>query len=192
MDLRDALLSALARELLVRPYSLKKSRNWRTAIISRRPTPDPWQKIFTGGSDDHGGQFRGRRLHGNAEGPDSRRISPALFARRMRAAQGEGGTPLALSHGFYNTVSCFIQDRFTERLGPTGPLLETMFSRFMEGRDPTEFTLREKADLHRSRRDVGKNLRTGEAAERFALERTLETFLPAEGQSATGQGNERA
>jgi glycosyltransferase involved in cell wall biosynthesis len=50
-----------------------------------------------------------------------------------------------LSHGFYNTISCFIQDRFTERLGPTAPLLETMFSRFMEGRDPTEFTLREKA-----------------------------------------------
>ena len=71
------------------------------------------------------------------------------FLQHVRAGKctphGEGGTPLALSHGFYNTVSCFIQDRFTEYLGPSAPLLETMFSRFMEGRDPTEFTLREKA-----------------------------------------------
>ncbi|MBA2433347.1 MAG: glycosyltransferase family 1 protein, partial [Chthoniobacterales bacterium] len=60
---------------------------------------------------------------------------------------GEGGTPLALSHGFYNTLSQFIQDRFHERLGPTAPLVETMFSRFMEGQDPTEFSLREKANF---------------------------------------------
>ncbi len=53
--------------------------------------------------------------------------------------------PLALSHGFYNTLSRFIQDRFTEKLGPSASLVEKMFSRFMEGRDPTEFTLGEKA-----------------------------------------------
>ncbi|PYK70918.1 MAG: histidinol-phosphatase [Verrucomicrobia bacterium] len=59
--------------------------------------------------------------------------------------EGRAGTPLALSHGFYNTVSCFIQGRFHEKLGPSAALLEQMFSRFMEGRDPTQFTLREKA-----------------------------------------------
>ena len=61
--------------------------------------------------------------------------------------RGQGGTPLILSHGFYNTVACFIQDRFNEKLGPGGALLEKMFSRFMEGRDPTEFTLKEKTDF---------------------------------------------
>ena len=50
-----------------------------------------------------------------------------------------------MSHGFYNTFSGFIQDRFHEKLGPGGALLEQVFSRFMEGRDPTQFTLREKA-----------------------------------------------
>ena len=50
-----------------------------------------------------------------------------------------------LSHGFYNTLSRFIQDRFTEKLGPSAGLVEKMFSRFMEGLDPTEFTLKEKA-----------------------------------------------
>ena len=67
-------------------------------------------------------------------------IRAGSCARKARA-----GTPLALSHGFYNTLSCFIQDRFHEHLGPSAPLVEAMFSRFMEGRDPTEFTLREKA-----------------------------------------------
>jgi glycosyltransferase involved in cell wall biosynthesis len=60
-------------------------------------------------------------------------------------ANGSGGSPLVLSHGFYNTLSSFIQDRFHEKLGPSGVLLEQMFSRFMEGRDPTQFTIREKA-----------------------------------------------
>ena len=67
------------------------------------------------------------------------------FAPAIAPSHGQGGTPLLLSHGFYNTLSCFIQDRFTENLGPAAPLLRQMFSRFMEGQDPTEFTLREKA-----------------------------------------------
>src|SRR5947207_3574960 len=141
--LRDALLSVLTRELLsgLSPRKIEELAN-RHGL---QPThPEPWRKIFTGGSDDHGGQFVAAA---HTETPKAR--TAAEFLQCVRGgeceARGEGGTPLVLSHGFYNTVSCFIQDRFTERLGPTGPLLETMFSRFMEGRDPTEFTLREKA-----------------------------------------------
>ena len=141
--LRDALLSRLARELLtgLTPAKIEEFAN-RHGL---GPThAEPWKKIFTGGSDDHGGQFVAGVF---TETPKAR--TPVDFLAHVVNGDckphGEGGTPLALSHGFYNTVSRFIQDRFTERLGPTGPLLETMFSRFMEGRDPTEFTLREKA-----------------------------------------------
>ena len=141
--LRDALLSVLARQLLsdLTPAKIEELANRHNL----QPThPEPWKKIFTGGSDDHGGRFV---ASAHTEAPRAR--SAAEFLQHIRegncTTRGEGGTPLALSHGFYNTVSRFIQDRFTERLGPTGPLLETMFSRFMEGRDPTEFTLREKA-----------------------------------------------
>jgi glycosyltransferase involved in cell wall biosynthesis len=141
--LRDALLSVLARELLsgLTPQKLDELSNRHNL----QPThPEPWKKIFTAGSDDHGGQFV---AGAHTETPRAR--TPTEFLQHVRSGEctprGEGGTPLALSHGFYNTVSCFIQDRFMERLGPSAPLLETMFSRFMEGRDPTEFTLREKA-----------------------------------------------
>jgi glycosyltransferase involved in cell wall biosynthesis len=141
--LRDALLSVLARDLLsgLTPAKIEELANRHDL----QPThAEPWKKIFTGGSDDHGGQFV---AGAHTETPRARTAKEFLDHVRNGncTPRGDGGTPLALSHGFYNTVACFIQDRFTERLGPTAPLLETMFSRFMEGRDPTEFTLREKA-----------------------------------------------
>ena len=141
--LRDRLLSDLGRELLS-GLTPQKIEEWANRHHLQPTHSEPWRKIFTGGSDDHGGQFVAGAF---TETP--RAGTAAEFLEHVRhgecEARGEGGTPLALSHGFYNTVSCFIRDRFTENLGPTAPLLETMFSRFMEGRDPTEFTLKEKA-----------------------------------------------
>src|SRR5205085_8409368 len=105
---------------------------------------EPWKKILIGGSDDHGGKFMASAY---TETPKAK--TPADFLAHVMAgrcaAKGQGGTPLALSHGFYNTFSGFIQERFHEKLGPGGALLEQVFSRFMEGRDPTQFSLREKA-----------------------------------------------
>jgi glycosyltransferase involved in cell wall biosynthesis len=141
--LRDRLLSDLGRELLS-GLTPEKIEAWSNEHHLAPTHPEPWRKIFTGGSDDHGGQFVAGAF---TETPKARTAS--AFLEHVREgnceAHGEGGTPLALSHGFYNTVSCFIRDRFTENLGPTAPLLETMFSRFMEGRDPTVFSLKEKA-----------------------------------------------
>src|SRR5438067_12541049 len=54
--LRDALLSVLARELLsgLTPQKIEE-------LANRHDLPpthvEPWRKIVTGGSDDHGGQF---------------------------------------------------------------------------------------------------------------------------------------
>jgi glycosyltransferase involved in cell wall biosynthesis len=141
--LRDALLSDLARHICTQltPEKIK-------AFAERhelKPThPEAWKKVMVGGSDDHGGLFVGSAC---TETPAA--STPNEFLEHLRAgrcqARGQGGTPLALSHGFYNTLSCFIQDRFNAKLGPTAGLVEKMFSRFMEGRDPTEFSLKEKA-----------------------------------------------
>ncbi|MFN2508487.1 MAG: glycosyltransferase [Chthoniobacterales bacterium] len=155
--LRDALLSQLARELLSGLTREKIDELANRHNIA--PThPEPWRKILTGGSDDHGGKFLASAF---TETPRAK--SAAEFLKDVRAgnctAHGEGGTPLALSHGFYNTLSCFIQDRFNDRLGPAAPLVETMFSRFMEGRDPTQFTLREKANF------IAQGVRSGKIFE---------------------------
>src|SRR6266487_2082948 len=141
--LRDALLSDLAQTLFgeLTPDKIDMLSNRHNLAPTHA---EPWKKILIAGSDDHGGQFLASAY---TETPHAE--SAAKFLAHIRngncSARGQGGTPLALSHGFYNTVACFIQGRFHEKLGPSAPLIEQMFSRFMEGRDPTEFTLKEKA-----------------------------------------------
>src|SRR6266849_9022315 len=141
--LRDALLSELAQQLFtsLTPEKIEKFVEQHNLEPTHR---EPWKKILVGGSDDHGGKFV---ASGFTETPSA--DSPEKFLAHVRTgnceARGDGGTPLALSHGFYNTVACFIQDHFHEKLGPSAALIEQIFSRFMEGRDPTEFTLAEKA-----------------------------------------------
>jgi glycosyltransferase involved in cell wall biosynthesis len=108
--------------------------------------PEPWKKTLVGGSDDHGGQFVAS-VFTETPAADSAERFLELLRNGDCTPCGQGGTPLILSHGFYNTVACFIQDRFHEKLGPGAALLEKMFSRFMEGRAPTEFTLKEKTEF---------------------------------------------
>src|SRR5438034_5370134 len=143
--LRDALLSDLAQTLFgqLTPQKIDALANRHNLAPTHA---EPWKKIFIGGSDDHGGQFAASAF---TETPSADSADKFLeFIRNGDCTvQGHGGTPLILSHGFYNTVGCFIQDRFHEKLGPGAALLEKMFSRFMEGRAPTEFTLREKMEF---------------------------------------------
>jgi glycosyltransferase involved in cell wall biosynthesis len=143
--LRDALLSELAQNLF---GNLTREKIDKFADCHNlAPThPEPWRKIFTGGSDDHGGKFIASAWTETPPADSAERFLKHVCAGNC-SVQGNGGTPLALSHGFYNTVSCFIQDRFHEKLGPSAIVLEQMFSRFMEGRDPTELTLTEKGRI---------------------------------------------
>ena len=140
--LRDALLSDLSRHIFshLTPAKVDEFANRHNLAPTH---PEPWKKILVGGSDDHGGMFVASAF---TESPAA--STSQQFLNHVRAgsctAHGTGGTPLALSHGFYNTLATFIQDRFTTKLGPSAGLVEKMFSRFMEGRDPTEFTLQEK------------------------------------------------
>jgi len=143
--LRDALLSELTQELFtsLTPEKIEKFAERHDLQPTHR---EAWKKTLVGGSDDHGGKFIASAF---TETPAA--DSAEKFLAHLRAgdceAHGEGGTPLALSHGFYNTVALFVQDHFHEKLGPSAALIEQMFSRFMEGRDPTEFTLAEKASF---------------------------------------------
>jgi glycosyltransferase involved in cell wall biosynthesis len=143
--LRDALLSDLA-ETLFKQLTPEKIDEFANRHNLAPTHPETWKKIFVGGSDDHGGQFAASAF---TETPSADSVEKFLeFIRNGDCtARGQGGTPLILSHGFYNTVGCFIQDRFHEKLGPGAALVEKMFSRFMEGRAPTEFTLKEKMDF---------------------------------------------
>src|SRR5215475_5567652 len=143
--LRDALLRELAKDLFdsLTPQKIEEFAERHNFEPTHR---EPWKKILIGGSDDHGGQFVASAFT-ETPAADSAEKFLQLIRNGNCNACGHGGTPLILSHGFYNTVACFIQDHFHEKLGPGGALLEKMFSRFMEGRAPTEFTLKEKMEF---------------------------------------------
>jgi len=114
----------------------------RTGI---EPTHDePWKKAFVGGSDDHGGTNPARAFTETPACGDA-----AAFLGHIRdgqcAACGEAGTPLSLAHGTYSTVFEYAKARLSLKPGvPAVGLMEKIFSRFMEGKDPTEFSLGDK------------------------------------------------
>src|SRR5438045_8906147 len=125
--LRDVLLSDLAQTLFTQltPDKIDLFANRHNLAPTHA---EPWKKILIGGSDDHGGQFAASAY---TETPAAN--SPEKFLEHVRngycSVAGPGGTPLAFSHGCYNTVRCFIEARFHEKLAPSAALLCIVFSR---------------------------------------------------------------
>lgn len=102
------------------------------------------QKILIGGSDDHGGIFPG-----SAWTEVRKARTPAEFLEQVKLGGctpgGRAGTPLALSHSLYNIGFNYLKTKLhNQRDGGTLQLLEKAFSRFMEGKDPTEFSFGDK------------------------------------------------
>lgn len=106
--------------------------------------PEPWKKAFIGGSDDHGGVYPARAF---TETPGTHSIPEFLTHLREGRCEpgGEAGSPLAMAHGTYNVAFQFAKAKFAVKSDDPGVgLIEKMFSRFMEGRDPSVFTFSEK------------------------------------------------
>lgn len=109
--------------------------------------PEPWRKVLTAGSDDKSGFFAARTYTETPTGHTAHDFFTHLRAGHADA-HGEGGTPLGLSHSLYNTGFSFAKDKFFKGSAQATPaLLEKMFARFMEGKNPTEFTWPEKLDF---------------------------------------------
>lgn len=110
------------------------------------PTHDePWRKVFVGGSDDHGGVQPGRAWTETTADC----ATAEDFLARIRSGEcqpgGRAGDALVVAHGTYNVAFQYAKARFALRgQDPAIGLLEKMFSRFMEGKDPTEFSFGEK------------------------------------------------
>ncbi|HEY5792316.1 MAG TPA: PHP domain-containing protein, partial [Chthoniobacterales bacterium] len=139
----DGILSQSARHALEKltPRRIEQF----VARLGIEPThEEPWKKIFVGGSDDHGGVFPARAFT---------RTPPAAsvpeFLDHLRAgrclAEGRNGTPLTLAHSTYSTAFQFIRGKMSaNQEAPGTALIEKVFARFMEGKDPTEFSFAEK------------------------------------------------
>lgn len=105
---------------------------------------EPWKKVFVGGSDDHGGTCLARAF---TEAPRCAEAGDFLESIRSGrcSASGQPGTPLTLAHSTYSTAFQYAKARLALKPGdPATGLMEKIFSRFMEGQDPTEFSLGDK------------------------------------------------
>ncbi len=138
--LRNALLSEVAQ------FIFKKLTPTKIDELANKhgfaPThPEPWKKALVGGSDDHGGIFPASAF---TETPPA--ANAAEFLAHLRAGRceprGTAGSPLALSHGLYNNLRHFIGTKVAG--ADSASFIGKAFSRFMEGKDPTEFSWAEK------------------------------------------------
>ncbi len=141
--LRD---SALSRSFQTIVHSLTPERMARIAAKHNLPPThsEPWRKVLIGGSDDHGGVFPASALTEFPERPQSvKEMLAHLRAGHCRPA-GSAGTPLVLSHSLYNTAYRYVKSKFSRNVHGATDLIEKIVSRFLEGRNPTEFSLGEK------------------------------------------------
>jgi len=140
--LRDSLLSDLVQAMLgsLSPAKMEELADRQNLAPTHS---EPWIKVLTAGSDDHGGMYPAKAWN---ELPHSGSIKDLL--EHIRAGHitihGCGGTPLAISHGVYKILYSFIREKFAGRSVESSDLIEKVFDRFMEGRDPTEFSFTEK------------------------------------------------
>ncbi len=102
---------------------------------------EPWRKVFTGGSDDHGGMFPASAFTETPPAATAQEFLAHIHDGRCEV-RGTGGTPLALSHGLYNNVRSFLAGKISG--ADSASLIGKAFSRFMEGEDPTEFSWADK------------------------------------------------
>lgn len=138
--LRDTLISAVAR------FAFGHLTREKIEELAHKhdmvPTHDEaWNKVLVGGSDDHGGLAPGCAWTETPEGVDWREYLQHVREGRCEAG-GQSGSPLLHAHGVYGNIGRFITKRFS--VAASSPLIMKAFSRFMEGKDPTEFTWGDK------------------------------------------------
>jgi len=153
--LRDRLVSDVATFVLrnLSPATITDLANRHNLAPTHE---EPWRKVLTGGSDDHGGLFAGCAWTETPAAADAGQFLEHIRNGRCEPA-GAAGTPLILSHGLYNNLRQFISQKFAG--AESSSLIGKAFSRFMEGNDPTEFSWAEKVGF------VAQGIATGQIFE---------------------------
>lgn len=120
----------------------------KIADMSRRhglePThAEPWKKSFFGGSDDHSGLYMGETWTDVEGTADLAGFLQAVMEGKGRPG-GQAGDAMRFSNSIYHIILSFARDR----LGSTAPrgmkLLSKIAERFLEGKNPTEFSVSER------------------------------------------------
>jgi len=102
---------------------------------------EPWKKVMLGGSNDLSGLFIANAYTETEPVSNIPEFLAAIRVGKCRTG-GQHGTPLTHAHGTYSSLFNFTA-RKVGGLGDNG-LIGKVFSRFLEGEIPTEFSFSEK------------------------------------------------
>lgn len=137
---RDGLTSEVARFVLSRltPGHIEQFANRHGISPSHSRS---WEKVLVGGSNAYSGLHAARAWTSVDEGSDAQSFLRAVREGRCQPG-GVNGNPLINAHSLYEQIYGFASTKFAGLDG--GGLVGKAFSRFMEGENPTEFSLGEK------------------------------------------------
>ncbi len=93
--------------------------------------PEPWKKIFTGGSDDHSGAYAGRAYTLTPYAEDVHEYL-AHLRRGDHAAGGEPGSSIMLGHCLYHIASSYYKSRFLGAADGKGSIVSELFRKLLE------------------------------------------------------------
>lgn len=97
----------------------------------------PWEKIFTGGSDDHSGNYLANTWTGTPAAADLAQFIEHLNAGRQRAG-GSSGNSLQLAHSLYTIAYSYYHDRFGLKKGAGHDLLGELLKQLLGEGDETQ------------------------------------------------------
>lgn len=106
--------------------------------------PAPWNKTFTGGSDDHGGVYIASAY---TTTPDCETVEKYLdFIRNGNHEPGGGsGNSIMLAHSFYHIAYSYYKRRLLNNDSAQSSLIATLFSRLLEASAPKPTSITDRA-----------------------------------------------
>ena len=142
----------------------------------------PWKKVFTGGSDDHGGVFIGTAYTATPEAENVNQYLDYLRQGRHLCGGAHGGS-LRLSHSLVAIARKYVQKNMLSNSDPTGVVLDEILEILMEqDSDESYFSsastnlspVRPKIENQEEQSPLGSNWWTG--IERGTMDRANEMF----------------
>ncbi len=92
--------------------------------------PEPWNKVMTGGSDDHSGRYIGSAFTLTPEATGVSEFTAHLRNGRC-SPEGVSGTSLKLAHGFYQIAYSYYKDRFARGNATHSHVLDGLLQRLV-------------------------------------------------------------
>lgn len=154
----NAVSEPLSQKIVQSVLQSLTPEKWKLLVERQKMMVDPLmscQKAFVGGSNDHAALFVAKAYTEAKEATSLSSFFECLERREVQA-RGVRGNPLELSRGIYQTLSYVAQDRLSGFSSRKAKLIRTVMERLVEGKNPIDFSFRERLQI------LGEAIRSGQ------------------------------